>query len=223
VREKTSSDTNNWSDGPLTGKNLIAMNDANVGLQACWYSSGMHLWYASDAYTVNEYLYLWTDPANEWNSQSTFTANGHAGIGCYSWGPGTVNYAMMVNLNNDINILWKDMNNTAQQTWKNVSSPIPGPFLPNTSLGYTDYFFAQVGNGSLAGYNVNFDTDNTMVNSQFTIPERPLAGTHFSVAQPNTENGVIVFDQITGSDIVQNTFNNATGQWPLGTDILPDD
>jgi hypothetical protein len=198
------------------------MNDANVGLQVCWYSGGMHLWYASDAYTVNEYLYLWTNSANEWISQSTFTANGHAGIGCYSWGPGTVNYAMMVNLNNDINIMWKDMNNTAQQqTWQNVSSPISGPFLPNTSLGYTDYFFAQVANGSLAGYDISFETDGTKVNSQFTIPERPLAGTQFSVTQPNTDNGVIIFDQITGSDIVQNTFNNATGQWPLGTNILP--
>jgi hypothetical protein len=33
--------------------------------------------------------------------------NSQAGVGCYSWGPGTVTYVFMVDLDNTLNIYWK--------------------------------------------------------------------------------------------------------------------
>ena len=33
--------------------------------------------------------------------------NAQAGVGCYSWGPGTVSYVFMVDRNNSLNIHWK--------------------------------------------------------------------------------------------------------------------
>ena len=33
--------------------------------------------------------------------------NAQAGVGCYSWGPGTVTYVFMVDLGNSLNIYWK--------------------------------------------------------------------------------------------------------------------
>lgn len=40
IREKIyDNSTNNWRDGPIGAMGLVAMNDTNVGLQACWYGS----------------------------------------------------------------------------------------------------------------------------------------------------------------------------------------
>ena len=33
--------------------------------------------------------------------------NSQAGVGCYSWGPGTVTYVFMLDLDNTLNIYWK--------------------------------------------------------------------------------------------------------------------
>lgn len=33
--------------------------------------------------------------------------NAQAGVGCYSWGPGTVTYVFMVDLDDTLNIYWK--------------------------------------------------------------------------------------------------------------------
>jgi hypothetical protein len=234
VRERISTGkTSTWTDGPLTNLNLLAMQDPNVGMQVCWYGSqelgtqtGMHLWYAPDAYTLSEYA--WTDSTSQWTHQSTFTANGHAGIGCYSWGSGTVNYAMIVGLDNNINIQWKDMSNSVQRTsshpvgvWTNSSVSIPGVFS-KTSLGYTDYFFAQMANGSLAGFNISFNAENTRLVDQFTIPQKALAGSHFSVNAPSSGHGVIVFDQVNGSDIVQNIRDSSSAQWSYVMLSIPD-
>ena len=35
-----------------------------------------------------------------------------AGVGCYSWGPGSDTYVFFVNLQNEVVILWKDLNTT---------------------------------------------------------------------------------------------------------------
>ena len=33
--------------------------------------------------------------------------DGHAGVGCYSWGDGTTTYAMMINKDNTLEFWWK--------------------------------------------------------------------------------------------------------------------
>jgi hypothetical protein len=101
------------------------MDADQVGMQACWYGNdygdadykhsplpnqgnsttnnttgsgtdvGMHLWYASDASTFQQLG--WRNGDSNWTYQQEWQdKNGHAGVGCYSWGPGTTTYVMMV-------------------------------------------------------------------------------------------------------------------------------
>jgi len=236
--------------------NLVAMDDEAVGLQACWYGSfygtanyvhspipstgsnttsqdaviGMHLWYGVNPTTISEVT--WTYNTTDWYPEGNFTADGHAGIGCYSWGPGSVTYLMMVNLDNTVQMLWKDLNTTAPSSqnhplnqWVNSSVTIPN-VMPNTSLGYTNYLYSQLNDGSIGGFNVSFAAENsTILGAQtFEIPEVPLPGTHFSVtAIPNDSGGnsVLIFDQMNGSDITENTRDLTSGQWSYATLPIP--
>ncbi|KAF2666943.1 hypothetical protein BT63DRAFT_324861 [Microthyrium microscopicum] len=225
VRQKISQDSGStWQDGPLASLNLKALNSSSVALQACYgnfYTSGsttssvgIHLFYAQDAQTIQQVD--WTVNATSWTKEDTYTANGHAGIGCYSWGPGTVWYAMMVNLDNAINVVYKDAKSTTPQAWTNTSVIIPGA-MPNTSLGYTDYFFAQLNDGSLAGYNITFDSGNTKLvggDYQFKLSQKPIAGSHFSVTGGVSSDGseLAVFSQENGTDILEN-LKDASGKW----------
>jgi hypothetical protein len=232
------------------------MDDPAVGLQACWYGSfygsadythspvpgtgsnttsqdaviGMHLWYGRDPVTLEEVT--WTYNTTEWYRQDNFTANGHAGIGCYSWGPGSVSYAMMVNLDNAVQVMWKDLNTSVATTsqhpvnqWVNTTFTINN-VMPNTSLGYTNYFYTQLQDGSISGYNISWDAENTgiLTSQTFEIPQKPLPGTHFSVtAIPNASGGssLIVFDQKNGSDITENTRDLSNGQWAYNNLPVP--
>ena len=137
-----SNTTNVWSPGPINDLHLQAMDDPNVGLQACWYGGfysdvaynhspvpgqtnttgnesdqtvGIHLWYAEDSTTFQSVGWTYGDTA--WSQQQTFNGyNGHAGVGCYSWGPGSNTYVFFTNLNNEIDILWKDLNTSLAST-----------------------------------------------------------------------------------------------------------
>lgn len=134
IKQKTNSNvTNVWVDGPINEARLRANDADQVGMQACWYGNdygdsdyshtqlpssngpdgnasnsnqvGMNIWYASDD-TTFQWL-GWRDGETSWQHQGNFThMNGHAGVGCYSWGPGTVTYAMFVNSENQTNIFW---------------------------------------------------------------------------------------------------------------------
>lgn len=76
---------------------------------------GMHLWYASDNTTFKQYGWRYGD--EEWDYQEDWkNLNGHAGVGCYSWGEGTVTYAMFVDLKNTVNFYWKDTNTNMTAT-----------------------------------------------------------------------------------------------------------
>ena len=112
------------------------MDDPNVGLQACWYGHsedfyghspvpgqtkatgtgsdqtvGIHLWYAKNSTSFDAVGWTYGDTA--WSEQQTFDGyNGHAGVGCYSWGPDSDTYVFFVNTDDEINILWKDLNTT---------------------------------------------------------------------------------------------------------------
>lgn len=149
--------TNIWQEGPLNALNLTAFDADSVGLQACYYGNfygdsdyhnfptptgttnnesfatefGMHLWYATDSTTFEQWGFR--EGQTTWQNQKTWAGfNGHAGVGCYSWAPGTTTYAMMVNLQNSVEIWWKDTNTTTNSTnshpinsWTNGMSSFP--------------------------------------------------------------------------------------------------
>jgi hypothetical protein len=260
VREKISDNTTNqWRNGPIGDLQLQAMDDPNVGLQACWYGSfygsanyshtplfntgsqnytgkdaviGMHLWVGTDPHTIREVN--WVYNTSSWSHQETFTANGHAGVGCYSWGPGSVTYLMTVDLDNSVNLMWKELDGYVTPTsqhpinkWVNSTVSIPN-VMPNTSLGYTNYFYAQLNDGSIGGYNISFNAeDSTIVTSDsFVIPEKALAGSHFSVTAIPTPSGgqsLLVLDQENGTDITENTRDLSGGQWSYVSLPIPQD
>ena len=146
IKQRSNSNTTNvWVDGPINKRNLTALDADMVGLQACWYGNdygdvdythtplptsggdaafsedvGMHIWYASDETTFQQLG--WRDGDNDWTfQQSWLNLNGHAGVGCYSWGPGTVTYVMFVDQQNTVNFYWKDTNTN---TTANATHPI---------------------------------------------------------------------------------------------------
>ena len=128
-------------------------------MQACWYGSdygdsdyvhtplpsdgdtsnssvtnyqeyGMHMWYASDNQTFQQLG--WRQGDLDWSFQGSWTEkNGHAGVGCYSWQDNsTTTYVMMANLENTVEVWWKDTNTSLTNTtthpinqWVNSKSP----------------------------------------------------------------------------------------------------
>ena len=214
----------------------------------------MHLWYASDNTTFKQYGWRYGD--EEWDYQEEWkNLNGHAGVGCYSWGEGTVTYAMFVDLKNTVNFYWKDTNSNMTATddhpineWTNckltfiLTHTTPAtlthnPFtasisIPNvnpaTSLGYTNYFYAQMASNEIMGYNISWNAENTSIVSRdtFTIGGDPgLPGTHLSVtALPNQSGGddINVFYQTVGDDVTEYTRNLEVGQWSKVNILIPD-
>ena len=143
ITEVTNSNTTNvWVPGPINDLRLQAMDDPHVGLEACWYGGfysdaaynhspvpgqsnktgddpgqqvGIHLWYATNPTTFSSVDWMYGD--EDWTTQDSFDGyNGHAGVGCYSWGPGSDTYVFFTNLQDEINILWKDLNITIANT-----------------------------------------------------------------------------------------------------------
>ena len=135
-----------WRDGPLGQLGLLALNDRNVGLQGCWYGDyygastrsgnttnaqqiGLHLWYGSASNKIDELTFVYG--SNQWVTESPILGyNGHAGIGCYSWGGGSVTYLMLVNPQNQVEILWKELNATIKSTTTHpLNTWTPGKFF----------------------------------------------------------------------------------------------
>ena len=130
------------------------MDDPNVGLQGCWYGSyysaasnvnssdktvGIHLWYAKNSTTFG--AVGWTAGDNAWTLDKDFDGyNGHAGVACYTWATNsTTSYLMFVNLQNEVNILWKDLNATMNSTeahpigsWVTSGFPLIYPDEPSS-------------------------------------------------------------------------------------------
>lgn len=258
LKQRSNSNTSSlWSDGPLNAMNLTVLDADQVGMQACWYGNaygdtdyihtdrpstgstaasseiGMHLWYASDNTTFKQYGWRYGD--EEWDYQEEWkNLNGHAGVGCYSWGEGTVTYAMFVDLKNTVNFYWKDTNSNMTATddhpineWTNSSISIPN-VNPATSLGYTNYFYAQMASNEIMGYNISWNAENTSIVSRdtFTIGGDPgLPGTHLSVtALPNQSGGddINVFYQTVGDDVTEYTRDLKVGQWSKVNILIPD-
>jgi hypothetical protein len=121
---------------------------------------GMNIWYAIDETTFQQYA--WYNGQKDWEPIQKWSGfNAHAGVGCYSWGPDTTTYAMMANRANDVEFWWKDTNNKSTSTeshpinsWKNATNGAIRDVHPITSLGFTTYFYAQMADRSIKGYNV---------------------------------------------------------------------
>ncbi|KAL8728501.1 MAG: hypothetical protein Q9181_005320 [Wetmoreana brouardii] len=253
-----SNKTNVWSPGPINDLNLQPMNDPNVGLQACWYGSfysdvsynhspvpgqnnniasqsdqniGIHLWYAKNPTTFQSVG--WTYGGNEWDLQQTFERyNGHAGVGCYSWGPGSNTYVFFINMENELNILWKDLNITLNSTtrhpidqWNKANVAIP--VYQNSSVGFTNYLYIQNPDLSIGGFNISWAAENTNIipNQDFIISgDKGLPGTHLSVtALPDTSGGnsLLAFYQTNGTDITEFVRDLDAGQWTSSTVPIP--
>jgi len=148
--------------------------------------------------------------------------NGHAGVGCYSWGPSNTTYAMFNNKDNAVEFWWKDTDETVPSTashpinsWQNATMGAIQGAYPITSLGYTTYFYAQMADRSIRGYNVTYQAENTtfLANETFAItnpagPVLGLGGTHLTVTSYEEKRGeetvwdsLYVFYQTEGDDI----------------------
>ncbi|THY23556.1 hypothetical protein D6D00_06143 [Aureobasidium pullulans] len=262
LREKINSNaTNIWEEGSLTGENHLVLDADQVGMQACWYGNdygdvdykhsplpdqdnstansttdsgtdvGMHLWYASGDTTFQQLG--WRHGDKNWTYQQEWDdKNGHAGVGCYSWGKGTTTYVMMVNSHNTAEIWWKDTNINATSTsahpinqWTNSSVAINNVH-PSTSLGYTNAFYAQGMDGWITGYDMVWTSENTTINGSFKVDLRQgIPGTHLSVTTLPDQSGgdsLCVFYQTEGSDIMFATRDLVQGAWTAAALVVPD-
>jgi len=213
---------------------LQILDADSVGLQACYIGSfygdtevadfpggndgvsqylqtfGMHLWYADSENTFQQYFTYEDQPS--WTKQNKFTGmNGHAGVGCYSWLPGTTTYAMFVNQDNIVETWWKDTNSSLPSTdehpvnsWQNATNVTIPRAYPSTSLGYTSFFYVMLEDSTIHGYNVSFMSQNSSILNEITVmdgngPVKFLNGTHMTVSAVDT--GLLVFAQTEGDDI----------------------
>jgi hypothetical protein len=218
-----------WSEGPLSNLDLTVMDSPHVVFQFCSdvveilnpQTAGIQAFYATDAQTIQQIN--WVRGSNEWTTHEQFTANGHAGMACYTWGPGSVQYKMFVNLDNEVNLMWRDLNTTIApnathpiNSWTNTTISIPG-VLPTTNLAYNDYLVMQMQDGSLAGYNITFNAENTNLvpDGQVQLEGKALDGTHLWLWEIPTQSGdkqLTVFNQQNGSDITLTLRDLVTGQ-----------
>lgn len=187
-------------------------------------TQGINLWYGADPTTLRSVE--WSFGTNDWNQGETLEGyNAHAGVGCYSWGPGTVTYLMASDLSDTVNILWKDLSQNLTSTsshpvaqWTNSSVAIPNSFQ-NTSLGYTEFLYLQDAGMHIVGYNISWNAEETtlVTADSFTIDgDTGIPGTRLTVtATPNDSGGqnLLVFDQNNGSSITEYVRDLYAGQW----------
>jgi hypothetical protein len=200
---------------------------------------GMDLWYALDDSTFQQYS--WYEGQDQWKAMDKWLGkNTHAGVACYSWGEGTTTYAMMVNQANETEIWWKDTNTTMTSTddhpinsWRNASQGAIANVYPTTSMGYTTYFYAQMEDKSMKGFNITYAAENTTIADSFAItdpagPVNGLAGTHLTMTAYAEKDGnttlwdsLYVFYQTSGDDITAFTRPIKGGEWTKGSLQIP--
>lgn len=165
--------------------------------------------------------------------------NTHAGVGCYSWQPGTTTYAMMVDTHDTATIWWRDTNSTRKptsehpiDTWENATGyAIPGVY-PSSSLGFTEYFYTQMADGTIVGHDIKWGAESTegVQANMFTVGSARgaipgLKGTHMSVTAVKDQSGgtsLYVFYQTRGDDLSVFTRDRDGGQWTQGELPIPD-
>jgi hypothetical protein len=247
VRERIGTQDGNgaviWREGPLSSQNVVALDDPNAAMQVCYsefYNQtdpadpspyGMRLWYAVAPTTIRTYYR--TFGQDQWTQETAadYVANGKAGIGCYTWTGTSIYYLMVMNLDDTMNILYRDARQDQSDTayYKNTTVVI-GSLMPNTSMGFTDYLFAQHEEGWLTGFSIHFDGADTQMNTsvgdgQITTNQLAIAGSHFAVTKvPNnsTKDGILsVFLQLPdGKDVTQSLYQG-DDKWNYQTLNLP--
>lgn len=264
--------TNTYSPGPLNNLNLPAYSTpGTLGLQACWKGNfygdsdaskmptpggetntvnftpdakGMNLWIPIDDSTFQQYSWV-SDQPDTWFEVSRWEGkNVHAGVGCYSWGPGNTTYTMMSNKANDTEVWWKDTDNitsTAEhptQSWQNATDSLIEDTYPASSFGYTTYFIAQMEDRSIKGFNISYGAENTTIVSEDTFvvsdPVKPvlgLGGTHLTVtgyAELDDQGEKVwdrlyIFYQTEGNDITAFTREIEGVEWSIAPLEIPDE
>jgi len=206
---------------------------------------GMNIWYAIDESTFQQYAWYSGQAEETWIATDKWSGfNGHGGVGCYSWGAGSTSYAMLNNKDNDVEFWWKDTNENLTSTethpinsWQNATIGTIQDVYPITSLGYTTYFYAQMADRSIRGYNVTYQAENTtfLANETFAItnpagPVLGLGGTHLTVTAFAEKRGeetvwdsLYVFYQTGGDDITAFTRGLEGGEWNQGPLQIPDE
>jgi hypothetical protein len=278
VKQLTYANTTNiWENGPLSDLNLKVYDAPSSGLQACWKGNyygdsdftkfptanglnntqaydnellGMNIWFAIDDSTFQQYAWYSGQDQDVWVPIERWSGfNGHAGVGCYSWGTGTTTYAMLSNKEHNVEFWWKDTNETVASTsthpinsWQNATKGGIRNAHPATSLGFTTYFYAQMEDRSIKGYNVSYQAENTTFTEDetFSITDpagavKALGGTHMSVTsfaettlgedgqRKNVWDSLYVFFQTEGDDISAFTRPMAGGEWTKGSLAIPDE
>ncbi|CAE7214206.1 hypothetical protein PTNB85_06952 [Pyrenophora teres f. teres] len=209
-------------------------------------SKGMNIWFPIDAHTFQQYAWYSGQENDTWVPIQQWKGfNAHAGVGCYSWGQGSTTYAMFSNEAKTVEVWWKDTNASAESTdthpinsWQNATKAAIPNVYPITSLGYTTYFYAQMADRTIRGYNISFASENTQLageDSSFAItdpagPVQALGGTHLTLTAFAEKDGertlwdsLYVFFQTEGDDITAFTRGLNGGEWTRGKLGIPDD
>lgn len=135
VRQRSGSNaTNAWTDGSTNDKNLEAYCSDLIGLHACPASpnADTRLWYASNETTFEEYTFSNDD---EWTWQRSWTGySAAAGVGCYSWGPDNHTYAAFVNLDNALELWYKEKTDEDPEGWRQSMFQPPLLFPSKSSI-----------------------------------------------------------------------------------------
>ncbi|KAL5413124.1 hypothetical protein PMIN03_003902 [Paraphaeosphaeria minitans] len=227
---------NYYGDSDATKFPLRDGNNATIPFTNS--TPGMHLWYPTSASTFQQYGWYQGQP--QWLAEHTWPAmNAHAGVACYSWQPGPTTYAMMVDTHDTATLWWRDTNTTRTptpahpiDTWTNATRYAIPHVHPSTSLGFTEYLYAQMADGSVAGYDVAWAAEGTrgVEANGFTVgsargPVPGLRGTHLSVTAVGDRSGgtsLYVFYQTRGDDLSVFTRDLEGGQWTQGELPIPD-
>ncbi|KAG9752665.1 hypothetical protein KCU73_g6051, partial [Aureobasidium melanogenum] len=252
VRERVKSNaTSFWEDGALANSGVTVLDSDQVAMQVCWYGNvygdsdypdlpanvsaeiGLHLWYAVDNHTIQQLG--WRDGDQDWTFQKNWTGvNPHAGVGCYSWGPGTTTYVMMVNQNDTLQIWAKNTNtsNSVNSTypineWVDVTPADSGfdKMHPSTSVSYMDILYAQTSANIVQGWNITWDYVNTSIDNSFQLEDHPgIPGTHFAATSlPDDDGGAefVIFYQMIGNDISALSRDQSETEWFEKTVPIP--
>jgi hypothetical protein len=98
---------------------------------------------------------------------------------------------------------------------------------PSSSLGYTNYLYAQLADETIHGYNISFDAENTafVPGDNFQIDGLPgVPGTHLSVTSLSNPSGgasILAFYQTHGDDITGYSRDKYAGQWTGSMVTIP--
>jgi hypothetical protein len=150
---------------------------------------------------------------------------------------------MMANKGNNVEFWWKDTNTTLTSTedhpvkaWRNSTNGTIPDVHPLTSLGYTTYFYVQMADRTIKGFNITYQAENTTIvpEDTFTItspggPAYGVGGTHFTVTSVSDKtdegeelwNSLYVFYQTEGDDISAFTRPIEGGEWSQGKLVIP--